>query len=647
MDFYCFHHEIALGEYVRPEALCRLIELAARSGYNYYLPYMEHFIKLDTFRKAAPDCAYSKEDWRQFEQVGKESGIEIIPMFNVAGHTTAICRAYPELCGKTPGKEFDITLPVTKTFIAQAIEEFCSFSTSKYFLIGADEWRTPESLLLDESFHCAREYAENINRAVALLACHGKRAIMWHDMILHFPQILEYLTRDVIITFWRYEKHEGYPALGFFKKAGFTTFMGTGLRFGLLNERRVLAIREAVDESEKYGVEGFMTTTWGDTLFEPQSFNIPISARILRNESIPENLLRATGEWEYAASLLENDDMQPHQQAFYQALNDPAWREFPEYREFLTARLENNKEKQRNIYLQNHFPCGEVFERLQARDVEKSQYCLTPENSPRRDCRFFAVTVEKHDYGEKLVVLNEGETFSVYPSLSGSLQDYQHQDQVIIPKFADIYLDRKKLVPGRYDGYNEVMGLRPKFGYIDLHMPSITWSGPFEFSFDKDSEQIIIVLIRSLWHVRLKYTIRVVRGKSGFTYDVEAENTAYEAPAAWGFNLPLVFSQKGAASFRLKADDKPPLSLSEYYGNSLLYSKCKKQLTVCNDNVRLHIGINPDKIQLFHTDWSAKLNYITPDYQGKFLPLKPGEILTDSWTFSTEISTTDPAGCRP
>lgn len=637
MKFNCFHHEIALGEYVKPDALCKLIRLAAQNSYNYYLPYVEHFIHLDTFAKAVPECAYTKDDWRKFEQVGREVGIEVIPMFNVAGHTTAICRAYPELCGAKPGNEFDITLDVTKQMIAGAIEEFCSISSSEYFLIGADEWRAPEHLLKDISFDYAYEYAQNINRAVKLLAQYGKRAIMWHDMIVHYPKILDYLTRDVIISYWNYEKCDAFPAIRFFKEKGFPVIMATGIRFGLLNLRRAEAISFAHDEAKKYNADGFMTTSWGGTLYEAQTFAIPISGRIMRHEKVPGKLLEATSEWEYA-KMLQGADAETRKNLFYGALQDPTWNEFPEYRDFLIASLEEDKKRMLEIFLHHHYPSGRFYDGYVSQEEKPPHYRLTPEPSEKRKGTDFGIVVEKHKFGDKLTVHNGEETFSIYPSLSGSLQDYQCRGHVVIPKFADRFLDEKQLFPGGYDGYSSVYGFRPVYAFIDNHNPSIIWSGAFEYSFTADEKNIEIVLSRIIQHANVEYTIRVHRGQRGFSFDAEAENTAFPAPVCWSWNLPLVFTDKGAGATILVSDTGESVSPATMHGNSMIICGCKKYFTICNGAVKLKIGINPEKLQEFRTDWSEISNFFTPDYKSKNRMLCKGEKLTDMWTFEAEIT---------
>src|SRR5262245_10717377 len=97
--FLGFHYDIARGTYLTPEFFCRAIELAARSGYTHFFPYLESMIRLPSTEKACPSCAYTAKDWAKFQSVAGDAKIELVPHFNVIGHAELICPAYPELGG--------------------------------------------------------------------------------------------------------------------------------------------------------------------------------------------------------------------------------------------------------------------------------------------------------------------------------------------------------------------------------------------------------------------------------------------------------------------------------------------------------------------------------------------------------------------
>jgi hypothetical protein len=172
-SFIGFHYDIARGTYLKPDIFCRALKLAAESGYTHFLPYLENMIRLPSMERACPSCAYTAEDWKRFEAVAKDAGIELVPHFNVIGHTESIAPAYPELCYEDTEinhLDLDVEKEVTCEWIRHCLGEFCDFSNSQYFLIGGDEWQTPKHLLARVDFDVAKTWVDQINSAVSQLS---------------------------------------------------------------------------------------------------------------------------------------------------------------------------------------------------------------------------------------------------------------------------------------------------------------------------------------------------------------------------------------------------------------------------------------------------------------------------------------------
>ncbi|MCG2659192.1 MAG: hypothetical protein L6437_02970, partial [Kiritimatiellae bacterium] len=114
LKFNCYLYDIGRGAYLKPEFFKKAMKLAADSGFTHFLPYLENMIKLPSMAKACPQCAYTAEQWRDFDKTAEKYGIELIPHFNVIGHTTQICEVYPELAGEKDGFEMDVTSKVAR-----------------------------------------------------------------------------------------------------------------------------------------------------------------------------------------------------------------------------------------------------------------------------------------------------------------------------------------------------------------------------------------------------------------------------------------------------------------------------------------------------------------------------------------------------
>ena len=93
---------------------------------------------------------YTKSELKEIVEYCHERYIEVIPEFDIPGHTTSLIAAYPELScrgesieTKTKGGVFDDILCVgneeTLKVIYAVIDEMCEIFTDKYFHIGGDE----------------------------------------------------------------------------------------------------------------------------------------------------------------------------------------------------------------------------------------------------------------------------------------------------------------------------------------------------------------------------------------------------------------------------------------------------------------------------------------------------------------------------
>ena len=138
-----FHYDIARGCYLRPREFKKAMTLAQKSGFDHFLPYLENMIRLPSIEKACPARAVTPEQWREYENHGRAVGIELMAHFNVIGHTTDICRAYPEL----GDGELDVETDAAKRWTLECLGEYLRFHTGKYMLIGGDEWQPPRARL--------------------------------------------------------------------------------------------------------------------------------------------------------------------------------------------------------------------------------------------------------------------------------------------------------------------------------------------------------------------------------------------------------------------------------------------------------------------------------------------------------------------
>lgn len=147
--------------------------------------------------KAAPTF-YTQKEIKEIVAYAAERHIMIIPEFDMPGHATAACRAYPELSGGGEGRWQHFTFHPCKEetyqFISDVLDEIIQLFPSPYVHLGGDEvhfgnqsWFTdPEIQRFIQEKNLVNETGLEhyfIRRAADLLASKGKTMIGWDEIV--------------------------------------------------------------------------------------------------------------------------------------------------------------------------------------------------------------------------------------------------------------------------------------------------------------------------------------------------------------------------------------------------------------------------------------------------------------------------------
>ena len=122
---------------------------------------------------------------------------------------------------------------------------------------------------LCETLGTERVYLDFVRQVHGLAAQHGKRMMMWGDIILKRPELIGELPEDVVMLEWGYEA--GHPFdkdCARFADAGreFYVCPGTGgwSTFGGRVENTWANLVSAAVEGHRHGASGYLITDWGD-----------------------------------------------------------------------------------------------------------------------------------------------------------------------------------------------------------------------------------------------------------------------------------------------------------------------------------------------------------------------------------------------
>ena len=192
--------------------------------------------KFSSFGKKKDNSAYgrvyTKAEIKEVIEYCGEREIEVIPEFDIPGHTSALLAAFPELsCGKSEIEvkthqgifEDVICLSNEKSLevILNIFDEICELFPSKYIHIGGDEtpkaqWEAcPEcrNEMAKLGINDYKEYQNSFtNKVIEHLECKGKTCIVWNDAAEG-----KNLDRRAIVQYW---KEKSAPSAEFANSGG-------------------------------------------------------------------------------------------------------------------------------------------------------------------------------------------------------------------------------------------------------------------------------------------------------------------------------------------------------------------------------------------------------------------------------------------
>jgi len=142
---------------------------------------------------------------------------------------------------------------------------------SEYFHIGCDESRDVglgATKDLVKKVGSARVHADHYNKVYDKVTSQGKKILMYGDIILRHPEIMDMIPKDIIIVDWHYRPSDHYPSIQQFKESGFTFLVSPGIHNWRQNIPNLtnawINISNINYEGYLQGALGSINSSWGD-----------------------------------------------------------------------------------------------------------------------------------------------------------------------------------------------------------------------------------------------------------------------------------------------------------------------------------------------------------------------------------------------
>jgi hypothetical protein len=286
-----FHIDMNISQFTGPylkKELKRLADL----GYDTIIWEVENNITWE----ACPECvspdAFTKAEFKEILAYSRGLGLEPIPLLQTIGHCEYVLKhARYKPLAEVPDRidQYCPQNPAVVPFLRKWIDEYLEvFGDIRYFHLGADEAYTlgecPRCRAYAAAHSLSALYIDHINSMSQPLIAKGIRPVIWADMLLHHPEALDRLSKQVVIYDWLYTRYLG---------SGGVWVWGQGTRGKDELDAATLArfgpyLYPVGDEpgrdpdpfyqSEYLAAHGFdvvicpSSSCWGDSVFAPRTF---------------------------------------------------------------------------------------------------------------------------------------------------------------------------------------------------------------------------------------------------------------------------------------------------------------------------------------------------------------------------------------
>lgn len=282
--------DISRGPIPTPEFFRRQIRRYAELKVNSISYYTENVVRTKSHPAFAPaGGALSVAEWKELAAYARRRHIDLVGSFQSFGHFEKILST-PQYAHLADGKSLlSPALEQSYSFLNDIYREMVPAFTAPYFNVNCDETfelGQGRSRVLVDSMGKGRVYLHHVLRIREMLAGLGVRMMIWGDILLQYPTIIDSLPRDVIIGTWTYD------SLADFHKY-ITPFRSRGLDVlvtpGVLNTSSVIPnftqafinIQRFIRDGCAHNVLGALTTVWDDggtALFSNDWYGVAFAA---------------------------------------------------------------------------------------------------------------------------------------------------------------------------------------------------------------------------------------------------------------------------------------------------------------------------------------------------------------------------------
>jgi len=254
----------------------RSIRTAARYKMNTYCWFIEpdHFVYAFDPAISTEYDRFTFDEIRELVAYARDYYIEVIPVVELLAHMEMTLRhdRYRHLSETGDGGgTLCPTSDESFELVRSMIDEIAPAFGARYFHCGLDESQvvgSGRSAAAIQEKGLEKVYADYYTRVNNTVKAHGQTMIMYADIVLNHPGILELLPKDIVMMFWDYAPREHYEGFDKLKEMGFTTMALSGLwdwnNLYPIYPPAFQNMQALAKQTAELGGMGHFVSSWGD-----------------------------------------------------------------------------------------------------------------------------------------------------------------------------------------------------------------------------------------------------------------------------------------------------------------------------------------------------------------------------------------------
>jgi len=254
--------DISRGKVPTLETLRGVVNACVRIKLNTLMLYTEHTFRFRRHPEIGADASpLTAETLRRLDAYAAANHVELVPTLQSLGHMHHILKLarYRHLAESDRLWSLSPRNPETYRLLKDLYDEYLPNFRSRLFNANCDE---PVDLDDPQTFF------EHVERVRELALTHGKRAMIWGDVVHANPESVRKLDRDLVLLDWWYEADHDFDRVRVFSEHGLEFLVCPGTSsWNTLFPRMANSIANIsgyAAAGKRHGARGLLTTDWGD-----------------------------------------------------------------------------------------------------------------------------------------------------------------------------------------------------------------------------------------------------------------------------------------------------------------------------------------------------------------------------------------------